>query len=533
MSPAPEAPKKKTLHLAEDPGSTLPEIIVSSRQLRNITTDAIAALKLANDPPFIFIRSGEICHVVRDESERPSVVTATEGWIRGVLSRSANWMRVTGGGKMSGTFPPPEIVRDLVSVDRLPFPALASVTEVPTLRPDGTILNRPGYDPESCVYYAPSSGLTHFPLPPEPDDDQIKEAVDLVYEAIGDFPYDGEASRANALGLLLTPIMRPTIYGCTPLAVVDAPQAGTGKSLLIDVLSGIVTGRPSSMIPYPRSEEEMQKQITSSLMCGRQLIAFDNLEGPLKSPALALALTAKEYEARILGVSKNMNAVNMSTWIVTGNNIRPSGDIPRRCYQIRLNAKQAKPYGDGRKYRHPNLLEWVRDNRSQLLHALLIIARAWYSANQPKAVKSPVGSFEDWHRKIGGIVAHAGIKHFLANYSQFIDQEDDTPRQWESFLSYMWDLRQNNWFNVGSFVDAISAEGSGIREVIPEEIADCLSQRKNHRIAIGKIFTSLKERRFGVSGEEFWMEREETESGHKGVNRWRVMRVSASEKVQP
>ncbi len=520
--PSPQPQKKNTIHIADDPGASLPQIVVSHRQLRNITTDALAALKTANDPPYIFMRCGEISHVVRDEKERPSIIAASDGWLRGALSRTANWMRVD-HGKLKGTFPPPEVVRDLISLDQVPFPALASVTEVPTLRADGTILNRPGYDPESCVYYAPSSSLTHFPLPPDPDEDQVHEAVDFVYEAIGDFPYADEASRANALGMLLTPIMRPAIYGCTPLAVIDAPQAGTGKSLLIDVLSGIVTGRPSSMIPYPRNEEEMQKQITASLMCGRQLVAFDNLVGALKSPSLALALTAKEYEARILGVSNNMMAANMSTWVVTGNNITPSGDMPRRCYQIRLNAKQSKPYGDGRKYRHPNLLEWVRDNRDRLLHSLLIIARAWYAAGCPRSVKSPVGSFEDWHRKIGGIVAHAKVGHFLANYSTFIDQQDDALRQWELFLSYMYDLRQSNWFSVGSLVDAINSDGSGIKEVIPEEIADCMSQRKNHRIVIGKIFTLQKEARFGSPGKEYWLEREENETDHKGANRWRVM----------
>ena len=79
------------------------------------------------------------------------------------------------------------------------------------------------------------------------------------------------------------------------------------------------------------------------------------------------------HEARILGVSKNMTVPNRSTWMVTGNNIRLGGDMPRRCYQIRLNAKSSKPYS-GRKFKHPDLLRWVEDNRSELLHALLVIA---------------------------------------------------------------------------------------------------------------------------------------------------------------
>src|SRR6185312_2813497 len=100
-------------------------------------------------------------------------------------------------------------------------------------------------------FYSPASNLATFPLPDTPTREQVREARALINEAVGEFPYANKASRANVFGLLLTPVLRPPIYGCTPLAVVDAPQAGTGKSLLIDVLSIITTGRPAAMVPYP------------------------------------------------------------------------------------------------------------------------------------------------------------------------------------------------------------------------------------------------------------------------------------------
>jgi hypothetical protein len=533
----------------------MPTVVVTSRQLRDLTTEGMAALVRANEPPFIFVRSGELCHVVRDEAGRPSVEPASDAWLRGSLSRSANWMRMDQHGHLRGAFPPPEVVRDIASIDFPPFPALSSVTEVPTLRADGTILGTPGYDPVSTVFYAPANNLKMFPLPDFPTQKQVIDAKSLIEEAIGEFPYADDASRANVFGLLLTPVLRPAIFGCTPLAVVDAPQAGTGKSLLIDVLSIITTGRPSAMVPYPSREEEMQKQIGASLIAGRQLIAFDNLEGELRSPALALALTAKEYEARILGFSKNMTVPNMATWIVTGNNIRPAGDMPRRCYQIRLDAKQSKPY-TGRSFRHPDLLRWVAANRSELLHALLIIARYWFATGCPDAVGATVvGSFEDWHRKIGGIVTRAHIPEFLGNYARFIEREDESPAQWENFLAELYDRLQNTKtedktraFTIRDLYQMLTVHDSSLAEHAPAEISDCISKKGGSpQITIGKLFRFRRNRRFGYGEYQYWIVRSDDEpppetapetepailtnpdepepdSKHKGAAQWHVKR---------
>lgn len=504
--------------------SGLPQIMTTSRQLRDITSEALATV---NPPaaPVIFIRSGDLVHVVRDEGGRPSVSPASETWIRSVLARSADWMKYNQFGEVKPTFPPMDVVRDMSVLSDLPFPGLTSVTEVPTLRPNGTIISEPGYDPNSGVYYAPAPTLKHFPLPDDPTREQVRAAVENINEAIGEFPYEDEASRANIFGLLLTPVLRPSVVGCTPLAVVDAPQAGTGKSLLIDVLSIITTGRPSAMVPYPYKEEEMQKQIGASLAAGRQLIAFDNLEGELRSPCLALALTAKEYEARILGFSRNMTVPNVSTWIVTGNNIRPTGDMPRRCYQIRLNARQAVPYR-GREFKHPDLLKWVFSNRSELLHSLLVISRFWFSRGCPEGATGPaIGSFEDWHRKVSGILRAAQVKGFLANYTAFIEQEDESPRQWEGFLEQLFeDLARgeencSRWFLVSELLPMVGGTMvSSLRDCLPAEIADCLDRKVNHLIVIGKMFRSRRERRFGA----YCLERNTKETTHKGAASWRV-----------
>ena len=48
---------------------------------------------------------------------------------------------------------------DVMSLPDFRLPALANITEIPTLRADGSILSTPGYDPVSKLYYVPSRNL--------------------------------------------------------------------------------------------------------------------------------------------------------------------------------------------------------------------------------------------------------------------------------------------------------------------------------------------------------------------------------------
>lgn len=476
--------------------SVLPPINISNRQLRDISGESIAALRQANDPPQLFIRSGEMVYIGIDEESRPKILAATESHLRGRLARSADFYRSTDSGDRSVP-PPVDAVKDIFSLppDRWGLPALNAIVEVPTLRRDGTLVDTPGYDRQSRLFYAPVRNLRLPPMPEEICSDHVDIAKTLIDEAIGEFPYADESSRANLYGLLLTPILRPALGGCTPLALVDAPQAGTGKSLLVDVFAMITTGRPAPMMPYPKSDEEMEKRIGSSLLGGRSMICFDNLEGVLHSPSLALVLTAKDYETRILGVSENMLVPNQATWVVTGNNIRPSGDMPRRCYHIRLDAQMSRPY-QGRQFKHANLLEWVGTHRAELLHALLVIARSWFSVGAPCRVQDPLGSFESWHRTIGSILDYAGIDGFLGNLTEFLDQADETANQWESFLLVLGEYFEKE-FTVAELIERIG-DSDRLRKALPDRLKEAMGKKGDalHTLT-GQAFNKRKDQRMG------------------------------------
>jgi len=312
------------------------------------------------------------------------------------------------------------------------------------------------------------------------------------------------------------------------LALIDAPQAGTGKSLLVDVLAMIWSGREAPMMPFPRQEEEVQKSITATLLQGRTLVCFDNIEGTLSSPALALVLTAHVYESRILGVSQNMVAPNRATWVATGNNIKPSGDLPRRCYHIRLDAKSSRPF-QGREFKRADILGWVRENRGPLLRALLIIAVNWYRRGRPVAVTDPLGKFESWHRTIGGILKTSGIDGFLSNLAVDL-QADEVARQWESlFAELIEEFPKGQEFfssdisdrNRNYYLTPIDKRGLLPRPyTLPDSLAD-VDHRKELTLerALGRSLAKRLDMRFG--DRELRITREW--DSHKKVWRWKVL----------
>ena len=63
----------------------------------------------------------------------------------------------------------------------------------------------------------------------------------------------------------------------------------------------------------------------------------------------------------------------------------------------------------------PELLDWAREHRGELVWSALVLVRFWLAPDRPRTAKARLGGFENWVRVIGGIVGHAGLPGFLAN----------------------------------------------------------------------------------------------------------------------
>jgi hypothetical protein len=512
----------------------LPSIRVNDRHLHEAANEAQRALQAAHADK-LFLRAGKLVQLATEErQQRPAIVQIPEAALRDFLSQAAQFVKVT-GVEVKAVSPPREIAQVLLARHNWQLRPLRGITEIPVLRQDGSVLATPGYDAATALIYAPAPALDVPPIPDAPTREHIQDAARfLLDEILVDFPFidDGQgvsASRTNALALLLTPIVRPLVNDLAPLAVLDKPQQGTGAGLFAEIVSLIATGRPASMASAPHTDDEWRKRITAALAAGRTIIIIDNVDGPLNAPSLGAVLTAREWNDRRLARTEMLTLPHEATWMATGNNIVLLGDLPRRSYWIRMNARTARPW-QRQGFKHDPLLVWVTAHRGEILAQLLTLARGWVVAGKPVASVPPLGNFNTWAQTIGGILAHAGVPGFLQNLIALYESLDTATTQWGIFLRAWhaaYGARALLLAEVVADLRSGKAAFHDLRESLPDDLVDDLYTRADRGTArlqrrLGTHFNKLVDRYFDGD-----LRVEKAGGAHHAV-KWRVARGKGS-----
>jgi hypothetical protein len=318
-------------------------------------------------------------------------------------------------------------------------PPLLGIVGAPVLRPDGTLLQEPGYDKATGLYLASKVPLD--PIPEAPTRDQVQEArAFLLDQFLGDFPWVGDADKANYLGLLVTPILRSYLRTLIPFGVVTSTMPGSGKTILTCGL-GMLYGQ--RVLTWTRNDEELRKSITSVLADPVGTIIFDNLaEGTvIDSPVLARLITDRTWADRLLGKNTTAAFQNDRVWTATGNNLRLGGDMRTRSVLVGLNPNMPRPE-ERTGFVIPNLDQWILDpaNQRRVLWYLLILVADWTNANAPRETGITMRQFTSWAEAVAGFLAYHGVKEFLGNVETVRDI-DDEDAAWAAFLGQWHKLR--------------------------------------------------------------------------------------------
>ncbi|MGM0584747.1 MAG: PriCT-2 domain-containing protein [Pseudomonadota bacterium] len=312
------------------------------------------------------------------------------------FTRAANWKRFDKReGDWLSTDCPHRIAETFLAREgQWRLPVLTGIINCPTLRADGSILDLPGYDAQTGLLFDPQE--VRFPaLPRDPDRDMASRALAYLKDLISTFPFVTEGDRAVALSAILTALVRRSLP-TAPLHGFNAPTAGTGKSMLVDLASLIATARPAPVIAQGKSEEEMEKRLGAALIAGDVLIAIDNCEEPLGGELLCQTMTQTSLKVRILGKSVNAEVPSNAAIFATGNNLTFEGDMTRRALRATLDAGVERP--ELRAFdRDP--LAMVSERRGDYVSAGLTVLRAFHIAGRPQQ-RAPLGSFTDWSRWI-------------------------------------------------------------------------------------------------------------------------------------
>lgn len=283
---------------------------------------------------------------------------------------------------------------------------LEGIVTAPTIRVDGSILQKPGWDPQTGLLFRPS--MKFEPVPEKPNQAAAKKAAEKLLTVVSDFPLSEDADRSAWLSMVLSMIGRSCVAGCVPMFTVTANIRGAGKSLLVDAASIIAYGHGAARTTYATEDDEMRKRITSIVMEAAPAVLLDNIDRPIGGSSLDAVLTAERWKDRELGQSRNIDLPTKTIWAATGNNLSFKTDVARRVLPIRLDSPEECPE-DRTDFAHPDLLGWTRENRATLVTAALTILRGYFVANRPKQPDGQFGSFESWSDVIRGAIVWAGM----------------------------------------------------------------------------------------------------------------------------
>lgn len=278
------------------------------------------------------------------------------------------------------------------------FRPLATLSNVPFLRADGSICEASGYDEETGIYYAPSLPFPTLPLMPSWAN--ARTALDELVNLVKQFPFAGAVSRSVFLADVLTALARPTLP-TAPMVLYSATMAGSGKTLLASIANLIAYGHGTTH-PWPNgNEEELKKVLTSVLLAGDPVLVFDNLPngGIIKSAALSQFSTSDDYADRKLGVSERVRLKNRTRIVLTGNNVTLASDNARRTIVCELQLQVESVKDRDIVFEHPNLPAFIKQNRARLIAAGLTVLYA-YAAHPAPLDLPPLNSFEDWSWRV-------------------------------------------------------------------------------------------------------------------------------------
>lgn len=335
---------------------------------------------------------------VHREMGSTMLITVKEPWLIEQMGKTLKWFSSSNGNGPVPADPKPLYARTLLNRSEWHFPVLRGVITAPTLARDGRIIESPGFDKESGLLVDIEKG--YFPpVPVNPTEDEAIAALERLEKPLRKFPFVNDAAKSVALSAMLTALVRMSLR-TSPLHGFDAPAAGTGKSLLAEMVGLLATGfRPPAM-NQGKSEEEDEKRLSTILFAGDPVIHIDNCERAITGDFLCTMLTQEIVQARILGLSERRVLPSTALVLASGNNLSFAGDTSRRAVTCRTDAGVERP--ETREFDF-DCYEEVKAARSQLVVAALTVLRAYVVAEKPEKL-TPMGSFNDWEWIRGALV---------------------------------------------------------------------------------------------------------------------------------
>lgn len=345
----------------------------------------------------------------------------------------AFWSRTPKGNMVRGGFSRPA-VRTFMACKRFTgIKPLVAFVAHPTLRTDGTLITKRGYDPTSRLYL--TSEMPGLKVSSNLPVAQARIAMSELMKPFDEYPWASRVDRAVFAASLFTVGLRH-LFEVAPLFAFSSPKHGSGKTQLAECVSRLWYGTTLSKATWTPYPEEMEKRIAAFLLAGDRMVCLDNVtEGHrLEDSTLNKVLTSRVNTFRILGRTERVELVNEATWFATGNGIQLSGDIARRALLCYIDANVADP--GARRFKIANLPQHIQKHRVALMSAALSIVSSWVASGRPGGAKAhrEYGSFTEWYHMMRGLLLWVGEED-IAKAIDSVGEEDTEGAALESFAN--------------------------------------------------------------------------------------------------
>ena len=378
----------------------------------------------------VYVRGSVLCDLVREtgrdrwgQPRRPWVRKTSKAFLKSRMNSAAHWFSVKAprGARDEGEAvevrerSDAETVSAVLAAGVWPgVPRLEGIVYVPVLRKDGTILQEPGFDRSTGLYY--HQELEHGEIE-APTASNVERAKEYLFRVVADFPFeDPRVARAVWLSAVLTRFCRYSYHGLAPMFAVSARESSSGKSLLAECAAIISDGRPVDMLPFTGDEQEAKREILALLSRDdTHSICLDNIKITLSSAAYEAMLTGSATVGREVGTSEVKRIVmSDAVWWATGNDLTVGPDMSRRCLLMKIYDRSGSP--TQRRVQIEDLKGYCRDKRAGLVRACLVILAGFRAAGAPQAEVDcdgvPVGdlaSYGAWSDVVRQCVVWAGL----------------------------------------------------------------------------------------------------------------------------
>ncbi|MBI3528213.1 MAG: hypothetical protein HY067_09605 [Betaproteobacteria bacterium] len=494
-----------------------PQIEWSEHLLPQVVDLAEAAMLSHPGDPSLYQRGGLPVRVVR----RPAItargvsrsdgalgiVTVDVAHIRESFTQRADWVRFDKREQGFRKIVCPEIVARtyLSRGGNWHLPPLVATIEAPTIRPDGSILQAPGYDAATGLLF--NSGNQDFPvIPHEPSAHQIKAALNAFAEMLSDFPFEEAHDYSVALSAILTALVRCRLRSA-PLIASTAPVMASGKTLIMSLPSWIATGRAPAVVQHSQDPSEEQKLLLSVLMDGDPVVLIDNVERPINSDALCSILTAETFRGRPLGKTGTVSVPTCVLFLATGNNLVIAGDLTTRTLLVRLDPKTEHPE---RRSFTTDIHEHVVAHRAELVAAALTIMRGFLSSGvSPADLVAPWGRFEEWSNLVRAAIVWAGLPDPCKSLDR-LELEDPARLEHSAVLTAWYKVFNGDAAKVDQVIECCDLQNEELKVAVMAIASDhgSINGRRFGRWLArheNRIHDGLSFRRAGIkSGQVLW-----------------------------